>query len=203
MSNTIRAFIAIELPETIKSSIETIQARLKSLELPLRWVRVENIHLTMKFIGDIEEIEIESIESALRDSVKMKAPLTLSAKGVGVFPGIRRPRVLWVGIHDHETGLAGLQKSIENQLHRIGYSKEGRPFKGHLTVGRAKGYVDERKLKEALDSFLAFESSPFTVNEFFMFRSVLKPGGPEYTKLIRIPLTRENPSAAGKPVGTR
>jgi len=190
MSNTIRAFIAIELPETIKSSIETIQARLKSLELPLRWVRVENIHLTMKFLGDIEEIEIESIESVLRDSVKMQAPLTLSAKGVGVFPGIRRPRVLWVGIHDHETGLAGLQKSIENQLHRIGYSKEGRPFKGHLTVGRAKGYVDERKLKEALDSFLAFESSLFTVNEFFIFRSVLKQGGPEYTKLIRIPLGR-------------
>jgi 2'-5' RNA ligase len=190
MSNTIRAFIAIELPETIKSSIETIQARLKSLELPLRWVRVENIHLTMKFLGDIEEIEIESIESVLRDSVKMQTPLTLSAKGVGVFPGIRRPRVLWVGIHDHETGLAGLQKSIENQLHRIGYSKEGRPFKGHLTVGRAKGYVDERKLKEALDSFLAFESSPFSVNEFFMFRSVLKPDGPEYTKLIRIPLGR-------------
>jgi 2'-5' RNA ligase len=190
MSNTIRAFIAIELPETIKSSIETIQARLKSLELPVRWVRVENIHLTMKFLGDIEEIEIESIESVLRDSVKMQTPLTLSAKGVGVFPGIRRPRVLWVGIHDHETGLAGLQKSIENQLHRIGYSKEGRPFKGHLTVGRAKGYVDERKLKEALDSFLAFESSPFSVNEFFMFRSVLKPDGPEYTKLIRIPLGR-------------
>ena len=190
MSNTIRAFIAIELPETIKSSIETVQARLKSLELPLRWVRVENIHLTMKFLGDIEEIEIESIESVLRDSVKMQAPLTLSAKGVGVFPGIRRPRVLWVGIHDHETGLAGLQKSIENQLHRIGYSKEGRPFKGHLTVGRAKGYVDERKLKEALDSFLAFESSLFTVNEFFIFRSVLKQGGPEYTKLIRIPLGR-------------
>jgi len=190
MSNTIRAFIAIELPETIKSSIETIQARLKSLELPLRWVRVENIHLTMKFLGDIEEIEIESIESVLRDSVKMQAPLTLSAKGVGVFPGIRRPRVLWVGIHDHETGLAGLQKSIENQLHRIGYSKEGRPFKGHLTVGRAKGYVDERKFKEALDSFLAFESSLFTVNEFFIFRSVLKQGGPEYTKLIRIPLGR-------------
>jgi 2'-5' RNA ligase len=190
MSNTIRAFIAIELPETIKSSIETIQARLKSLELPVRWVRVENIHLTMKFLGDIEEIEIESIESVLRDSVKMQTPLTLSAKGVGVFPGIRRPRVLWVGIHDHETGLAGLQKSIETQLHRIGYSKEGRPFKGHLTVGRAKGYVDERKLKEALDSFLAFESSPFSVNEFFMFRSVLKPDGPEYTKLIRIPLGR-------------
>ena len=190
MSNTIRAFIAIELPETIKSSIETIQARLKSLELPLRWVRVENIHLTMKFLGDIKKIEIESIESVLRDSVKMQAPLTLSAKGVGVFPGIRRPRVLWVGIHDHETGLAGLQKSIENQLHRIGYSKEGRPFKGHLTIGRAKGYVDERKLKEALDSFLAFESSLFTVNEFFIFRSVLKQGGPEYTKLIRIPLGR-------------
>jgi 2'-5' RNA ligase len=186
MLNTIRAFIAIELPETIKSSIETIQARLKSLELPLRWVRVENIHLTMKFLGEIEEIEIGSIESALQDSVKMQAPLMLSAKGVGVFPGIRRPRILWVGIHDHETGLAGLQKSIEKQLHRIGYSKEGRPFKGHLTIGRAKGYVDERKLKEALDSFLAFESSPFTVTEFFMFRSVLKPGGPEYTKLIRI-----------------
>ena len=158
----------------------------------MRWVRMKNIHLTMKFIGDIEEIEIESIESTLRDSAKMQTPLTLSAKGVGVFPGIRRPRVLWVGIHDHETGLAGLQKSIENQLHRIGYSKEGRPFKGHLTVGRAKGYVDERKLKDALDSYLAFESSPFTVNEFFMFRSVLKSGGPEYTKLIRIPLTRTN-----------
>ena len=188
MSNTIRAFIAIELPETIKSSIETIQARLKSLKLPLRWVRLENIHLTMKFLGDIDEIEIESIESALRDSVKMQTPLTLSAKGVGVFPGIRRPRVLWVGIHDHDTGLAGLQKSIEEQLHRTGYSKEGRPFKGHLTIGRAKGYVDGRKLKVALDSFFAFESSPFTVNEFFMFRSVLKPGGPEYTKLFRIPI---------------
>ncbi|HIJ56839.1 MAG TPA: RNA 2',3'-cyclic phosphodiesterase [Deltaproteobacteria bacterium] len=188
MSNTIRAFIAIELPEAVRSSIEMIQNRLKSLDLPLRWVRLENIHLTMKFLGDIDEIEIENIESSLQDSVKKQAPLTLSAKGVGVFPGISRPRVLWVGIHDHETGLTGLQESIEERLHRIGYSKERRPFRGHLTIGRAKGYVDEKKLKEAVDSFRGFESPPFTVNEFFMFRSVLKPGGAEYMKLIHIPL---------------
>ena len=190
MSNTIRAFIAIELPETIKSSIETIQTRMKSLTLPMRWVRLENIHLTMKFLGDIEEMEIERIDTALMDSVKTHPPLTISAKGVGVFPGFRRPRVLWVGINDHETGLAGLQNSIEEQLHRIGYPKEGRPFKGHLTIGRAKGHVDNIKLKAALDSFLSFESPSFTVDEFFLYRSVLKPGGSEYTKLIRIPLTR-------------
>lgn len=191
MPNTIRAFIAIELPETIKSSIETIQTRLKATGLPMRWVRADNIHLTLKFLGDIGENEIEGIESALNDSVGSQTPLTLSAKGIGVFPGIRRPRVVWVGIQDHETGigLAGLQKSIENQLHPIGYSKEGRPFKGHLTVGRVKGYVDGRKLQEALNSFQRFESQPVVVNEFFLIKSDLKPAGPEYTKLIRIPLS--------------
>ena len=190
MSNTIRAFIAIELPAVIKSSIESIQARMKLLDLPFRWVRMENIHLTLKFLGDIQETEVERIESALNGAVEIKAPFPLSAKGVGVFPEVRRPRVIWVGVYDVEKRLAGLQNDIDKQLHRIGYAKERRPFKGHLTIGRVKRAVDGKKLSNVLDSFRTFESPPFQVDSFFLFRSNLKPEGPEYKKLIRVPLTQ-------------
>ena len=116
MSNTIRTFIAIELPETIISAISKVQEGVKSYGFNIRWVHPENIHLTLKFLGYTKEDETDKIAKVIFESVKTYSPISLFAKGIGVFPGIKRPRVIWAGISGHLNPLFKLQKKLENGI---------------------------------------------------------------------------------------
>jgi len=112
----------------------------------------------------------------------------LEVKGLGVFPGIRRPRVLWAGIAGETPPLNELQKDLEEALRQVGVPKEKSPFSGHLTLGRVKGKIDSEKILNALKLGKAFISDPFTVRNLYLIKSDLKPTGAEYTKLIQAPL---------------
>lgn len=184
MSDTTRAFIAIELPDEISAFIHKIQERLRSYGLKARWVRPENIHLTLKFLGDINNEYIKKAGDAIISAASENASMSLGAKGIGVFPGVKRPRVIWTGIVGQKKELADLQKTLDGNFETIGFPKEKRPFKGHLTIGRIKGKIDARRLVDAMKEFGRFESKTFMADEVVLFKSELKPSGAVYTKLM-------------------
>jgi len=184
MSDTIRAFIAIKLPEKITVSIRKIQEGLSSYGFKVKWVRPENIHLTLKFLGNIDRADTEKVGSAISESVKTYAPLSLIAKGIGVFPNIKRPRIVWTGVAEQRNRLAGLQRHLDDHLESIGFQREKRPFKGHLTIGRVKQRIDSNRLMEAMKECAKFESEAFIINEIVLFKSELNPTGAVYTQLM-------------------
>jgi 2'-5' RNA ligase len=184
MPDTIRTFIAVEIPENITSGIRELQQGLKDYGIDIRWIRPENIHLTLKFLGDVEAADIDKISGAISKTVDGVASIPLKAKGVGVFPGIKSPRVLWVGLTGQLELLINLQKTLDEKLKGIGFPTEKRPFKGHLTIGRIKAKMDTKKLGGALITFRNFESETFIADKIILFKSELKPQGAVYTNLV-------------------
>ena len=183
MSKTIRTFIAIEIPGNIISKIRELQEGIKVYGLKIRWVRPENIHLTLKFLGDVEAVTIGEIAGTISKTVEGYTPISLNAKGIGVFPGIKRPRVLWVGLTGQLDSLVRLQKTLDENFKLLGFPGEKRSFKGHLTMGRIKAKIDVKKFGDALMAFRSFESETFTAGQIVIYKSELKPSGAFYTKL--------------------
>ena len=192
MFGNIRAFIALRLPENILFSINKIQEDLKQYRLPVRWVQPENIHLTLKFFGNISESDTEIIGIAMGDCAGCCSPLTLSAKGIGVFPSVARPRVIWAGFSGRISLLLSFQDALEKRLEKSGFKKEERPFRGHLTIGRFKDRVDSEKLIEAIRKHKDFNTDVFNAGEIILFKSDLLPAGPVYTELLNVPFTKKN-----------
>jgi RNA 2',3'-cyclic 3'-phosphodiesterase len=182
-NQTIRAFVAFPLPESIMIRISDIQERLKSYRLPVRWVKPENVHLTLKFLGEISLNTINGIGEVLEDTVREYAPLMFFIKGLGVFPNIRKPRVLWTGIAGDIKSLAEIQANLETNLEKKGFAKENKPFKSHLTLGRIKSDIYPENLFDIFRSFSDFTSEPFEAKELVLYKSELKPSGASYTKL--------------------
>ena len=188
MPETLRTFIAIELPETAVSFVIRIQEVLKSYRFKIRWVQPENMHLTLKFLGDIHREDRVRIEDAISNAAKECEPMQFAVKGMGVFPGVKRPRVVWCGLKGDTASLVDLQGCLDEKLIDVGFSKEKRPFKGHLTLGRAKGPVSPGKIIDAMKEISGFESKPFQVEAIALISSDLKPSGAVYTRLKSISL---------------
>ena len=184
MPDTIRTFIAFKLPKNIISSIRKIQEDIKSYAFKVRWVNPENIHLTLKFLGNISATDIEKVSESIINTVNGHAPISLTVKGAGVFPCIKRPHVIWVGITGEIEKLTSIQKDIEENLEKLGFPREKRPFKGHLTLGRIKGKIDPKKLWDAMKKFERFESELFIADKVFLFKSDLNSTGSVYTELM-------------------
>ncbi|MDL1962822.1 MAG: RNA 2',3'-cyclic phosphodiesterase [Deltaproteobacteria bacterium] len=189
MPDTIRTFIAFKVPKNIISSIKKIQEDIKSYAFKIRWVDPEKIHLTLKFLGNINYTDIEKVGETLINTVNNYAPISLAVKGAGVFPCIKHPRVIWVGITGEVKKLAGIQKGIEKNLEKLGFPREKRPFKAHLTLGRIKGKIDPKKLLDAMKKNEEFESELFIADKIFLFKSDLQPTGSVHTELKSISLT--------------
>ncbi len=188
MTNNIRSFIAIELPGQVIEAIKKIQEDLCKYRLNIRWVRPENIHLTLKFLGNISEEDVAPITGVLRIAADTTAPFHLRGQGIGIFPGISRPRVVWVGMSGDVEPLKQFQFNVEEGLEELGFPKEGRPFRAHLTLGRVKGKLDKRILLEAIEQCGNFQSDSFTADSTILFRSDLRRNGAVYTKLAEVPL---------------
>jgi 2'-5' RNA ligase len=180
----IRAFLAIDLPIEVLNEIRSIQSGLsKTLQGMLRWVRPEAIHLTLKFFGDISGDDIVTISRVMEDHVNGTGPLALDVKTLGVFPDMNRPRVIWLGISGDVERLIRLQKSMDKKLHEIGFAKEERPFRPHLTLARIKepkGLIGLAKIVENSDNYTA---GHFDAGGLTLFGSQLTPKGAIYTKL--------------------
>ena len=183
MSNIIRTFIAVEIPEKIILSIARIQEGIKNYGFKIRWVRPESIHLTLKFLGNIEAADTENVGRAVYEAAKSYPPLSLKAKGVGVFPGINRPRVIWIGLGGQIKLLFGIQRVLEDNLAALGFKKEKRPFKGHLTLGRFKQTVNPNTIRQIMREYANRYSEEFTARRIILFKSDLKPTGAVYSQL--------------------
>jgi 2'-5' RNA ligase len=191
MSESIRSFIAVELPDDVLSAVSRVQGQLKSYGFRTKWVRPANIHVTLKFLGDIDSGTIDAIASAMVSAADGCVPISLRAKGIGVFPNTKRPRVLWAGLTGEVNLLIDLQRKLDDRLSDIGFAKERRSFKGHLTLGRFKARVNSSEITRALTEFEDFETQSFMARELILFKSELRPSGAVYSKLEGISLERK------------
>lgn len=188
MSKPIRTFIAVKLPEAVRAAIGGIQAQLAAYGFSVRWVKTANIHLTLKFLGEVDEGMVDGISAVLTEAVHGFAPLRLAAADVGVFPNLKRARVIWVGVTGQVSELTALQRSIAKRLSSIGYPPDRRPFTGHLTLGRVKGMIATPRLTTAMVALRDFASETFVVDRVILFKSDLRPAGAVYTELQQVAL---------------
>ena len=183
-----RTFIAFELPENVVACLKHLQQALQRQRLNIRWVNPKNIHLTLKFLGDIPVEKFPEIESAIQLTAQSFEPPTLSVTGIGVFPTIKSARVLWTGLSGETETLANLQQNLETQLACLGIKKENRPFKAHLTLGRIKKRVVPVHLLRAIKTCCEFKPLEFKATHVVLYQSDLKPSGAVYTPLFKASL---------------
>jgi len=184
----IRAFIAIDLPTPIQQQLETISRQLQAKCNPssVRWVPPRNIHLTLKFLGEVSSANLEMLQKILQSEASRHKCFDVSIGGLGAFPSIRRPRVIWIGVQA-PGNLLSLQRSIEAETLRLGYAAEDRPFSAHLTLGRVSHSANPeeiRQIGDMLDKFKVGFLGAIQVDRVRLFRSDLQPGGAVYTTLF-------------------
>jgi 2'-5' RNA ligase len=190
-----RAFIAVELPEEIHQTLAQVSADLKQKmgELPVRWVAVHNIHLTLKFLGDVSEANVPMLTKIIQMIADGHHCLEISLGSLGAFPNVRRPRVIWVGVQAPEE-LVSIHRSLDVETTRLGYESDKRPFSPHLTLGRVSRNASPREVR-GIGQVLKEEKLGFLgaarVSELHLFRSDLKPGGAVYTKVFTAALRDE------------
>ncbi len=182
-----RLFIAIKVkfdPDTYKA-FHYIQDQLYREKI--KWVDVDNVHLTIKFLGDTDEDLIPEIKNALEDLTQGFNSTRLKMRSIGVFPNLQRPRVLWIGLEDNET-VSQLAKSIDEAMTTLGYEPEQREFKPHITLGRIKFLRDRRTLQQLIDKYDGHYFQDIPVEEIILYESQLRREGPVYTALGKFPL---------------
>lgn len=189
----IRFFIAIELPADLRAAIEEAQARLKRVPLGVRvsWARVSNLHLTLQFLGCVEELILPRISQALETVACQHELFNVSVQGAGAFPDKRRPRVLWIGCQDEAGQLKRLAAAVQAAIQPLGFTPEQRPFTAHLTLGRIKPALSKVEgsprpddaLTRALDSLTNAAFGMLRVDAIHLFQSQLHAEGSIYTKL--------------------
>lgn len=184
----IRSFIAIDLPEKTREELGLIQEKLKRSKAGVRWVKSSSIHLTLKFLGNIHSAQVDDIAATMTHVVRDEPPLNLCAGGLGAFPSLHKPRVIWVGLRGELERLVHMQARLENGLEPLGFAREQRSFRPHLTIGRVKDRHRLQSLIEAISALELPEFNSFDVAEIILYKSELRPTGAIYTKLHRIPL---------------
>jgi 2'-5' RNA ligase len=192
MADTMRAFVALCLPADIIDHVSGLQKALKARGLRLRWVKPRNLHLTLKFLGETPVAAVADIGRALRRASRETASLSLTVQGMGVFPGIRRARVLWVGLGGQVEALQSLYSRIEDEFADLGFAREKRGFKAHLTLARMKGPVAPRELLAAVEATGNYEPLPFLARRLTLYKSDLRPQGAVYSPMVEIDLNTKN-----------
>lgn len=187
----VRTFIAIKLTPEIISNISGVQEELKKSVIEVKWVKPENIHLTLKFLGHITPEELEKVKLATRETLKPFAPFEVSVSGLGAFPKIEYPRVIWVGIDKGKKELTKIASRIEENLAKIGFAKEKRGFSPHLTLGRVKSPKGRKRSIETFTKLKASNLGSMRVTKISIMKSELRPLGPVYTSLEEIDLKGE------------
>jgi len=188
LEKSIRAFLAIDPPEEVLREIAGIQERLKrTIQEDIRWVRPEGIHLTLKFFGSISADKIDGITRVIDEHVTAFTPLDLTIRRIGVFPDLKRPRVVWLGTEGDIEQLIALQRKLDEGFQGLGFEREDRPFRAHLTLGRIKTPKEVAGLAKALESGRDATAGQFRAGSLCLFRSELKPSGAVYTKLAEFP----------------
>lgn len=186
-----RLFIALELSEEIRQKCRALLGDLASLNSRVKWVSPPNLHLTLKFLGQVSETEIPPLLRVLHQVAEDFPVFELNFSGLGAFPRLERPQVFWMK-GEGEPELSRLQKAIETPLEALGFPREERAFSPHLTLGRVK---EEKGLREVIQKFKErsnYSAGKFTVRDFALFESQLQPAGPVYRVIEKFSLRGGN-----------
>ena len=178
-----RAFVAIEIKREIQDNLGALIRALSPATVKVKWTDPHQIHLTLKFFESLLPIQQAPLTKVLGDISKASAPLLLDVRGAGFFASGDRIRVLWCGVEESTGKLASLQKSIEDRLIPLGFPRENRPFKAHLTLGRLREPSREPQLVQALKEKVGFSAGSFRADKLVLFSSTLTPAGPVYSVL--------------------
>ena len=187
----LRCFIAVTLPGPLKKAVGEVIRSLRESGADIKWVHDENLHLTLKFLGETEEARLDEIKGALFKKLSHYSPFYIKIGGVGYFPGGRNPRVIWVGIEEPGS-LADIYTDVESVMVKFRYQREDRPFSPHLTIGRVRSPKTAGEAIKRLEEFRTVAFDEFVVKAVTLMKSELKPGGAEYSCLAEISLEGKN-----------
>ena len=186
-----RSFIAIELPKEIKDTLAQIQETLKKQGADVKWVEPKNIHLTIKFLGEIDEQKLAKVISIMEEAVKDKNTFSLRIWSLGAFPKLDYPKVIWVGLKQGDRETKIIAEGLEEKITKLGIPKEKRSFSSHITLGRVKSNLNRLNLVTVLKNLegsLEKENLEFVATKITLFKSTLTPQGPIYDALKEINL---------------
>jgi 2'-5' RNA ligase len=187
-----RTFLAVEVPADVKRALASLQEELRSSGADVRWIRPEGIHLTLKFLGEIPSQRVDEIREAVEEMLGTHRPFSLEVRGLGGFPRLSQPRVVWVGLGGEVDRLRALQEDVEKGMNALGFPREERPFHPHLTLGRVRSPRRRDRLLEGIRSLMDIQLGGFRVEAVAQFESELLPSGARYTRLWEHPLGDED-----------
>jgi RNA 2',3'-cyclic 3'-phosphodiesterase len=187
-----RLFIAIELPSNLRRAltdhIDLVRAAVP--EAKASWACEENLHLTMKFLGDTEPARVEGISQAIQRSANAVRPFAMNIEGGGAFPPSGQPRVLWIGVEDPSGQLASLHRRLEDECEKVGFAREQRPFRPHLTIARIRNPKGARHLFQ-VHKEMSFDGETFAVSHLALIRSEFRSEGSRHTVVARYQFSQE------------
>jgi len=179
----IRTFIAIDIP--VSQKINQVINELKKTQIDAKLVEMENMHLTLKFLGDIDEKLIDEIEKTIKESTKNTQPFEITLKNIGVFPNKNYIKIVWIGV-ENAGPLKQIAETIDTKLKNLGFGKEKRSFSAHLTIARIKSAKNKEKLIQLINKYQNVEFQKIKVDKILLKKSVLTSKGPIYTTLKEI-----------------
>ena len=182
-----RLFVAIEFSDRIRSVLENVQAALRPKCDGVRWVRPEQLHLTAKFLGEVPDGKVSAVAEAVARAAAAVTSFTMEVSGCGCFPPRGAVRIVWVGLREEAGALARCVETVEEELQKIGFSRERRPFSPHVTIGRVREGRSHGGIRSAAEAF-TFGPTEQAVSSITLMSSVLSPKGPTYTAVRKVDL---------------
>jgi len=188
----VRCFIAVDLSDEVRSALESVQERLRARarKADLRWGDPAGMHLTLQFLGEVSDALLAEVRSAVATAATSVSPLELACRGLGAFPGLTRPRVVWAGIRGAVGDLGRLAAACQRACEPLGFVPEKRPFRGHVTLARVRSPRGFGPLARAIESAADDDFGAWTAAEVVLYRSHLRRTGAVYEALDRVPLGR-------------
>lgn len=188
---TFRLFIAAELPENVLQVLSGLGDKIRNPQDKMTWCKPQNIHLTLKFLGDVKAEDVEPVKRTITGLTKEFPAFRISVKGLGAFPGKKEPRILWAGIEEGKDELIRLAGKLEERMYTIGFSKEDRKYKPHLTLARIKCIKDVNEFNEKLLKFNDYDAGRAEVDTVSLIKSTLTQQGPIYETICSARLMGE------------
>ncbi len=189
MKQRIRTFVAVEISPAVRQAAAEVVGELATGAADVKWVEPENLHLTLKFLGDVNSREIPDVCRKVQQAAAPRQPFPLVVRGAGAFPSVARPRTIWLGVKEGSDEITTLTERLESALAELGFGRESRRFHPHLTLGRVRrGGPGLAALSENLQALAEWEVGRFAVDQLVVFSSQLSRSGPIHEALARAPL---------------
>lgn len=190
MNEEIRAFVAVLISQDLQRTIASVQEEFKKISSEVKWVAMENFHVTLKFLGSIRGNELDGIAKSLTEALSGVEPFDVEIGGVGAFPSVGRPRTVWVGSTSGQKEFSELAGRVDEALEKVGFTRENKPFAAHITIGRLKDDRGAGELAAALRDSQVGRIGTIRVTSIALMKSELRRDGPIYTMLSEIPLQK-------------